>query len=119
MAFKIAAARPRKVCPNQITPSLSSAHQNEQHLTIIHKSNVLSITDGLFRESVRDVAKQWPDVTVAEQLVDSAVYKLFREPGQVFCTHLSQRFDETSAVYLMSWSHPIFTETFCPMRPQH
>lgn len=63
MAFKIAEARPRK------------------HLTIIHKSNVLSITDGLFRESVREVAKDWPGVTVAEQLVDSAVYKLFREPG--------------------------------------
>ncbi|KAG8818958.1 homoisocitrate dehydrogenase [Serendipita sp. 411] len=65
MAFKIAEERPRK------------------HLTIIHKSNVLSITDGLFRESVRAVAGQWPNVTVAEQLVDSAVYKLFREP-QVF-----------------------------------
>ncbi|PVG04161.1 mitochondrial NAD-homo-isocitrate dehydrogenase LysB [Serendipita vermifera] len=63
MAFKLAAARPRK------------------HLTIIHKSNVLSITDGLFRESVRDVSKGWPDVQVAEQLVDSAVYKLFREPS--------------------------------------
>ncbi|CCA67267.1 probable LYS12-Homo-isocitrate dehydrogenase [Serendipita indica DSM 11827] len=51
------------------------------HLTIIHKSNVLSITDGLFRESVRAVAKEWPDITIAEQLVDSAVYKLFREPN--------------------------------------
>lgn len=63
MAFKLAAERPRK------------------HLTIIHKSNVLSITDGLFRESVRAVAKEWPDITIAEQLVDSAVYKLFREPN--------------------------------------
>ncbi|KAK7049697.1 homoisocitrate dehydrogenase [Paramarasmius palmivorus] len=62
MAFELAKARPRK------------------HLTIIHKSNVLSITDGLFRESVRAVASQYPDVTVAEQLVDSAVYRLFREP---------------------------------------
>jgi homoisocitrate dehydrogenase len=49
-------------------------------LTIIHKSNVLSITDGLFRETVREVAKRFPDVTVNEQLVDSAVYRLFREP---------------------------------------
>jgi homoisocitrate dehydrogenase len=52
-------------------------------LTIIHKSNVLSITDGLFRETVRDVAKQFPDVKVNEQLVDSAVYRLFREPEYV------------------------------------
>ncbi|KAL0070927.1 homoisocitrate dehydrogenase [Marasmius tenuissimus] len=53
------------------------------HLTIIHKSNVLSVTDGLFRESVRAVHAKEPkyqDISVAEQLVDSAVYRLFREP---------------------------------------
>ncbi|RXW25200.1 hypothetical protein EST38_g646 [Candolleomyces aberdarensis] len=52
-------------------------------LTIIHKSNVLSITDGLFRETVRgvpDATGKYGDVTIAEQLVDSAVYRLFREP---------------------------------------
>ncbi|KIM67884.1 hypothetical protein SCLCIDRAFT_13956 [Scleroderma citrinum Foug A] len=68
MAFKIALNRPRK------------------HLTIIHKSNVLSITDGLFRETVRAVPAlsgangQYDSITIAEQLVDSAVYRLFREP---------------------------------------
>ncbi|KAF9057286.1 mitochondrial NAD-homo-isocitrate dehydrogenase LysB [Panaeolus papilionaceus] len=68
MAFELANARPRK------------------HLTIIHKSNVLSITDGLFRETVRAVpalpavAGKYDGVTIAEQLVDSAVYRLFREP---------------------------------------
>ena len=57
-------------------------------MTIIHKSNVLSITDGLFRETVREVAKQFPDVQVNEQLVDSAVYRLFREPEYVQITSL-------------------------------
>lgn len=52
-----------------------------QHLTIIHKSNVLSITDGLFRETVRAVPPlpgidgKYDGVTIAEQLVDSAVYR--------------------------------------------
>lgn len=52
-----------------------------QHLTIIHKSNVLSITDGLFRETVKGVPSlsgidgKYDSVTVAEQLVDSAVYR--------------------------------------------
>jgi homoisocitrate dehydrogenase len=46
----------------------------------VHKSNVLSVTDGLFRESVRAVAAGYPNVTVNEQLVDSLVYRLFREP---------------------------------------
>ncbi|TFK56097.1 homoisocitrate dehydrogenase [Heliocybe sulcata] len=68
MAFEIAKGRPRK------------------HVTIIHKSNVLSVTDGLFRETVREVptlpelAGKYDDVTIAEQIVDSAVYRLFREP---------------------------------------
>ena len=57
-------------------------------MTIIHKSNVLSITDGLFRETVREVAKQFPDITVNEQLVDSAVYRLFREPEYAQITSL-------------------------------
>jgi homoisocitrate dehydrogenase len=48
-------------------------------VTIIHKSNVLSVTDGLFRESVRAVPAvsggKYDDVTIEEQLVDSAVYR--------------------------------------------
>jgi len=52
-----------------------------QHVTIVHKSNVLSVTDGLFRETVRGVLAlpgvngKYDCVTVAEQLVDSAVYR--------------------------------------------
>jgi homoisocitrate dehydrogenase len=59
MAFELAAARPRKL------------------VTIIHKSNVLSVTDGLFRETVRAVGSQskYQDVKIQEQLVDSAVYR--------------------------------------------
>jgi len=70
MAFDIALNRPRKL------------------MTIIHKSNVLSVTDGLFRETVRAVpanaepAGKYDGVTIAEQLVDSAVYKLFRDPQE-------------------------------------
>lgn len=52
-----------------------------QHVTIIHKSNVLSVTDGLFRETVRGVPTlpgmngKYDSIIVAEQLVDSAVYR--------------------------------------------
>ena len=50
-------------------------------MTIIHKSNVLSVTDGLFRETVRsvpalpEVGGRYDDVKIAEQIVDSAVYR--------------------------------------------
>ncbi|KIY45827.1 Isocitrate/isopropylmalate dehydrogenase [Fistulina hepatica ATCC 64428] len=68
MAFELALGRPRR------------------QLTIIHKSNVLSVTDGLFRETIRSIpqlpesAGRYDGVRIEEQIVDSAVYKLFREP---------------------------------------
>jgi len=49
--------------------------QGEPTVTIVHKSNVLSVTDGLFRESVQAVAKEYPHVQVNEQIVDSLVYR--------------------------------------------
>lgn len=50
-------------------------------LTIVHKSNVLSVTDGLFRETVRAVPTlegvngKYDGVRIEEQLVDSMVYR--------------------------------------------
>ena len=49
-------------------------------VTAVHKSNVLSISDGLFRESVINIHKEFSDVKLEEQLVDSMVYRMFREP---------------------------------------
>ncbi|KAI1179067.1 Isocitrate/isopropylmalate dehydrogenase [Nemania sp. FL0916] len=61
----------------------SSIHK-QALVTITHKSNVLSQTDGLFRASARDAlaAPRFKDagVAVEEQIVDSMVYKLFRQP---------------------------------------
>ncbi|KAK1725417.1 homoisocitrate dehydrogenase [Colletotrichum acutatum] len=52
-------------------------------VTITHKSNVLSQTDGLFRATSK-AALADPrfagKVSVEEQIVDSMVYKLFRQP---------------------------------------
>ncbi|KAI1108822.1 Isocitrate/isopropylmalate dehydrogenase [Nemania sp. NC0429] len=54
-------------------------------VTITHKSNVLSQTDGLFRRYAKEVLEAprfaGAGVAVEEQIVDSMVYKLFRQPG--------------------------------------
>ena len=55
------------------------------NVTVTHKSNVLSVTDGLFRETIQKVYQQgkdseWNGITMDEQIVDSMVYKLFRQP---------------------------------------
>ena len=56
-------------------------------MTIVHKSNVLSVTDGLFRETVRSVkesgegVEKYKDVALDEQIVDSLVYKCVERPS--------------------------------------
>lgn len=59
-----------------------SVHSNPL-ITITHKSNVLSQTDGLFRETARAVlaGPKYAHLAVEEQIVDSMVYKLFRQPS--------------------------------------
>lgn len=66
MAFKQAEIRHRNRKDQSKPPKV----------TIVHKSNVLSITDGLFRESCLTVAQKFPHIQVEEQLVDSMVYKM-------------------------------------------
>lgn len=79
MAFDIALQRE---AIRQANPG-SSIH-TRPNVTVTHKSNVLSVTDGLFRESVKAVkaanAEKYASVSMDEQIVDSMVYRLFREP---------------------------------------
>lgn len=49
-------------------------------VTVVHKANVLSLTDGLFRAASLGVAADYPAVAVEEQIVDSMIYRLIREP---------------------------------------
>ncbi len=60
--------------------ALTHARQRTQHLTIVHKANILRESDGLFRETVLAVATAYPDVKVDEGLVDSVAYQLVRAP---------------------------------------
>ncbi|KAL1986777.1 hypothetical protein VTN96DRAFT_5642 [Rasamsonia emersonii] len=63
--------------------SPATASRSKPMVTITHKSNVLSQTDGLFRETAREAlaAEKYSSVEVEEQIVDSMVYKLFRQPS--------------------------------------
>lgn len=59
---------------------------NRRRLTIVHKANVLPLTDGLFRDTVRQAAEQFCQagypVEVNELLVDIAALKMVAEPDQ-------------------------------------
>ena len=56
------------------------ARDGTARVTIVHKANVLRVTDGLFRETALAVAREFPEVAVDEQLVDSHLYRLILEP---------------------------------------
>ncbi|KAG0338515.1 homoisocitrate dehydrogenase, partial [Podila humilis] len=81
MAFNMALMRD-KLRAN--VPTADRLWQGQPKVTIVHKSNVLSVTDGLWRETVRGVKESNPEmyknVQMDEQLVDSMVYRMFREP---------------------------------------
>jgi homoisocitrate dehydrogenase len=57
-----------------------SSQQSAFTVTIVHKANVLKVTDGLFRECCLQVAKEFPEVTVKEMLVDAMSMRLVRDP---------------------------------------
>jgi 3-isopropylmalate dehydrogenase len=63
-AFERAVARPR------------------QHLTLIHKTNVLTHAGGLWSRTVEEVAAEFPEVTVAYQHVDAASMFFITDPGR-------------------------------------
>ncbi|MBI5714973.1 MAG: isocitrate/isopropylmalate dehydrogenase family protein, partial [Chloroflexi bacterium] len=52
----------------------------DQRLTIVHKANVLKLTDGLFREECLKVAKEFPHITTKEMLVDAMSMRLVKDP---------------------------------------
>ncbi|PPJ56340.1 hypothetical protein CBER1_00724 [Cercospora berteroae] len=68
-----------------IRDKTGNASGQKSMVTITHKSNVLSQTDGLFRSTARKALEQSKfasaGVAIDEQIVDSMVYKLFREPS--------------------------------------
>ncbi|MCU0513174.1 MAG: isocitrate/isopropylmalate dehydrogenase family protein, partial [Anaerolineae bacterium] len=51
-----------------------------QRVTIVHKSNVMPGTDGLFRRVAFEVAQHYPDIQADDLLVDTAAYWLVKDP---------------------------------------
>lgn len=73
---KITAAASRRVA----VAAFDLARTRRRHVTAVHKANVLKLSDGLFLRAVRDVAADYPDVTLDEVIVDAAAALLVRTP---------------------------------------
>ena len=61
--------------------AFDAARLRRNHVTHVHKANVLEVSQ-LWVEVVDEVAKDYPDVELAHQLVDSAAMLLVKEPGR-------------------------------------
>jgi isocitrate dehydrogenase (NAD+) len=51
-------------------------------VTAVHKANIMKMGDGLFLESVRAVAANYPDIVSDDRIVDAACMHLVMNPNQ-------------------------------------
>ncbi len=58
------------------------ARQRRKKVTSVHKANVMRVSDGLYLECSRAVAKRYPDVQYEERLIDAMAALLIRDAAQ-------------------------------------
>ncbi|MGE3343252.1 MAG: isocitrate dehydrogenase (NAD(+)) [Vicinamibacterales bacterium] len=56
--------------------------EGRRKVTAIHKANIMKLGDGLFLDSVRRVARKYPQVEYDEKIVDAACMHLVMRPEQ-------------------------------------
>ncbi len=49
-------------------------------LTVVHKANIMKMTDGLFLDVAREISKEYPDVEFEERIVDNMCMQLVQKP---------------------------------------
>jgi len=58
----------------------TAVRQGRKRVTCVHKANILKLSDGLFLESCRKVAAEFPQVEFEDCIVDAAAMKLVSNP---------------------------------------
>jgi len=56
--------------------------EGRRKITAVHKANIMKLSDGLFLECCRRVAREHRDVEYGEVIVDNCAMQLVRDPGQ-------------------------------------
>ena len=65
-----------------VRDAFSRASKRRKHLTLVHKTNVLTFAGGLWSRIVAEVGEQHPDVEVAYQHIDAATIHMVTDPGR-------------------------------------
>jgi 3-isopropylmalate dehydrogenase len=70
----------RRACERIAEAAFALAKTRRQHVTVVHKQNVLPLAFGLFLDVCQEVAKRYPDVACDDILFDAMTAHLVRHP---------------------------------------
>ena len=65
--------------------------QKRHKVTAVHKANIMKFSDGLFLETAREVATQYPDIEFEDRIADNMNMQLVKDPSQfdvIVCPNL-------------------------------
>ncbi len=63
-----------------IKAAFEQARERKKKVTLGHKSNVLKMTDGLYKDVFENVSKSYPEVDAREEHIDALAMKLVMKP---------------------------------------
>ena len=72
----------RQACERIAREAFELAMRRRRRVTIVHKANVLKMTTGLFRDVCREVALEYPEVTVDDFHIDAMTVHLVRRANE-------------------------------------
>lgn len=55
---------------------------NKKKVTVVHKANIIKLTDGFFLNCVREVSKDYPEIELQEVIIDNMCMQLVMNPNQ-------------------------------------
>jgi 3-isopropylmalate dehydrogenase len=65
-----------------VRDAFARAAKRRKHLTLVHKTNVLTFAGTLWSRIVAEVGAEFPDVEVAYQHIDAATIRMVTDPGR-------------------------------------
>jgi 3-isopropylmalate dehydrogenase len=65
-----------------VRDAFARAQSRRKHLTLVHKTNVLTFAGSLWSRVVAEVGKEYPEVEVAYQHIDAATIHMVTDPGR-------------------------------------
>jgi 3-isopropylmalate dehydrogenase len=115
-----------QACERIARRAFELSRKRRRLVTAVHKANVFRMTDGLYLDTVRAVAREFPEVKLEEEIVDAMAAKLVRHPERydvvlatnMYADILSDLASELSGSLGLAGSI-LAGETLCAAQAQH